>query len=53
MVQEGAIAAIDGETVALPAETICLHSDTPGAVTIAQAIVTALRNHGIQIRSCA
>jgi len=38
MITSGHVTAIDGTSVALKCETVCLHSDTPAAVAIAQAI---------------
>ena len=39
-----------GEVVAVDARTICLHSDTPGAVDFARAIAARLREAGVEIR---
>ncbi|MDA8129619.1 MAG: 5-oxoprolinase subunit PxpA [Betaproteobacteria bacterium] len=36
------IAALDGELLSIRAETLCLHSDTPGALNIARAVHAAL-----------
>jgi UPF0271 protein len=33
------------------ADTICIHSDTPGAAAIAAAVARALRGHGIELRA--
>ncbi len=38
LVQEGVIEAIDGTELALQADTICIHSDTPTALDIARAL---------------
>ena len=37
-----AIAALDGSSLQIAADTLCLHSDTPGAQIIAQAVHAAL-----------
>lgn len=36
------IAALDGSPLRLAADTLCLHSDTPGAIGIARAVAQAL-----------
>ena len=43
----------DGSTIAVNAQTICIHSDTPGAPTIAAAVRETLRSAGIAIRALA
>ncbi len=45
---DGVVMAVDGSRVALRAETICCHGDTPGAVEIASAVRAAL---GPEIRA--
>lgn len=50
---DGEIVAIDGTRLATNAETICLHSDTTGAVDLALNIRAALDNEGISVRSFA
>lgn len=50
---EGRIAAIDGTVIALAADTLCLHGDTPGAVEHARAVRTALEAAGITVRPLA
>lgn len=50
---EGEIVAFDGTRIATNAETICLHSDTAGAVDLAVNIRTAIDNEGINVRSFA
>lgn len=42
--KEGRVIAADGSVVALRAETICCHGDTPGAVGIAASVRDALQN---------
>ncbi|GAB5470366.1 MAG: LamB/YcsF family protein [Rhodospirillales bacterium] len=44
-VEEGKTKAISGKDVAVKVETICVHSDTPGAVAVAQAVKAALAPH--------
>lgn len=51
--REGRVAAADGSIVALAADTICLHGDTPGAVEHARAVRAALESAGIAVRALA
>ena len=50
MVRDGVVIAVDGSSVRLTADTICLHGDTPGAVGHARAIRAALEAAGIAVR---
>ncbi len=52
LVTEGSIDTIDGERLAIEADTICIHSDTPNAVEIAESIARRFRQVGIEIRQC-
>ena len=45
------VQARDGSEITLPVATLCLHGDTPGALSMARAVRRALLEHGIQIRS--
>lgn len=51
MVTEGQVGTIEGGTVAVRAETLCIHGDNPQALTIASAIREALRIEGIEIKT--
>ncbi len=42
-IQEGKTRAISGRDVPVRADTICVHSDTPGAIDLAKAVHSALR----------
>lgn len=46
---EGTAAALTGEIVHMPADTICLHGDTPGAVALAAALRRAFEDAGITL----
>jgi UPF0271 protein len=46
----GDVVASDGSRVSLTARTLCLHSDTPGAVGFARAVAAGLREAGVGIR---
>lgn len=50
IVQQGNVVASDATVVALQADTICIHGDTPGAAKIAEAVHQALREAGITLR---
>jgi UPF0271 protein len=45
----GAVAAVDGSLLRCDADTICIHSDTPGADALAAAIRSGLQAAGVQI----
>lgn len=49
LVQEGTVEAIDGTSVAVSAESVCVHGDSPGAVDIAVAVRKILSDNGIAI----
>src|SRR5690606_22184168 len=49
MVSEGRVQAVTGEWVNVQADTICVHSDTPGAVHIARAVRETLERRGVAV----
>ena len=49
MVKQQDVVTIDGETIALQADTICLHGDTPGAAELARLVRSGLETAGIQV----
>ncbi len=49
IVQDGAVIASDGSRLAVEAQTLCLHGDTPGANRIAGAVRQALERAGVKI----
>jgi 5-oxoprolinase (ATP-hydrolysing) subunit A len=49
MVKQKEVVTIDGATIALQADTICLHGDTPGAADLARQVRRGLESAGIQI----
>ena len=53
LVTEGVVTAVDGSVVAVRAESVCLHGDSPGAVEIARAVRTALDDAGVAVSSFA
>jgi UPF0271 protein len=47
--RDGHVRAVDGSLVAVSAVSLCLHGDTPGAVTLARAVRAALTERGITL----
>jgi UPF0271 protein len=45
----GTVAAIDGTVVAVPARSLCVHGDTPGAVELARSVRAALEAAGVTL----
>lgn len=45
--QTGGWKSLDGPWVAVPARTLCLHGDTPGAVSLAQALRRAMKDEAL------
>jgi 5-oxoprolinase (ATP-hydrolysing) subunit A len=53
MLATGRIQSVDGAEVAVSAQSICVHGDTPGAVAMAVAVRKALADAGLDIRAFA
>jgi UPF0271 protein len=51
MVTTGNVTAVDGSTVALQVESVCVHGDSPGAVQIASAVRDRLKADGIGLKA--
>ncbi len=51
MVRDRRVLAIDGTWVAVRADTVCVHGDSPGAVALAVALKRALDAEGLQLRA--
>ncbi len=51
LVTTGQITGVDGSPLAIEAESICVHGDTPGAVAMAQAVAAALTSAGVTLRA--
>lgn len=51
LVTTGEIQSIEGDVLSLDAETICVHSDTPGAVGLARAVRSALEAAEVTIQA--
>jgi len=50
MATEGTVVAIDGTTISVEAQSICIHGDTPGAVEMAHAVRRAVDDAGVALR---
>ncbi|MEN0128810.1 MAG: 5-oxoprolinase subunit PxpA [Brevundimonas sp.] len=50
---EGVVRAVDGTDVAVGAESVCVHSDTPGAVVLAARVRRTLEAGGVRVRAFA
>jgi UPF0271 protein len=46
---EGVVETASGETIEVPAESICVHGDGPNAVELLEAIHDAVDDHGIEL----
>jgi UPF0271 protein len=53
IVREGRVVAIDGTTVEMAADTLCLHGDNPHALEIARAVREALDAAGVTVQALA
>jgi 5-oxoprolinase (ATP-hydrolysing) subunit A len=51
MVTQKTVVAIDGSVVALEADTMCVHGDTPGSDDLAARIRAGLEKAGVEVRS--
>ncbi|HKV60317.1 MAG TPA: 5-oxoprolinase subunit PxpA [Candidatus Acidoferrum sp.] len=47
--ERGVVIASDGSEVAVEAQTICIHGDTPGAANIAATVARTLREAGVTL----
>jgi 5-oxoprolinase (ATP-hydrolysing) subunit A len=51
IVKRGVVTASDGSELAVTAQTICIHSDTPGATQIVATVAQTLREERVTLRS--
>jgi len=49
MARGQAVTCVDGSSVSVRADTICIHGDTPGAAALARAVRSALTAAGIDV----
>ncbi len=50
LIETGTVETIDGKTLELEFDSICVHGDTPGALEMIRAIRGKLADHGIAIQ---
>jgi 5-oxoprolinase (ATP-hydrolysing) subunit A len=51
IVEQGTVVASGGAEIAVNAQTICIHGDTPGAPKIAAAVAQTLRQAGVELKA--
>jgi len=51
MLGEGKVRSVEGVDVDVRAETVCLHGDTPGAVSFARTLTARLEKEGVSVRA--
>lgn len=51
LAEERQVRTIDGSVIDLPCDSVCLHGDTPGAVSLAQQVRERLASAGITLRA--
>jgi UPF0271 protein len=51
MVLEGKVVARDGSNLSIKVDTICVHSDTPGAAELAAAVRERLERAGVELKA--
>jgi UPF0271 protein len=49
MAVDGTVVAVDGSTVSVAAESLCVHGDTPAAVEVARRVRATLTDAGVQL----
>jgi UPF0271 protein len=49
MAVDRVVEAVDGSVIPMPVQSLCVHGDTPGAVVMATAVRTALREAGVDV----
>ncbi|MDF8264375.1 LamB/YcsF family protein [Luteipulveratus flavus] len=51
LVTGGTVRSVDGTDVAVDAESVCVHGDSPGAVRMARAVRDTLTENGVDVES--
>jgi UPF0271 protein len=51
MVTAGFVTAVDGSTIDVHVESVCVHGDSPGAVRIATAVRDRLKAAGTDLKA--
>lgn len=52
MVEEGGVLTASGQLLPVGIDTVCVHGDTPGALTAARAVRAGLERAGIAVEAC-
>lgn len=50
LAEEGTLTAVDGATIRVRAESICVHGDTPGSAAMAAEVRAGLERAGVEVR---
>jgi 5-oxoprolinase (ATP-hydrolysing) subunit A len=50
MAKEGKVIAVDGTSIPLVVQTLCVHGDTPTAVDLVKSIRTILKNNSVEVK---
>jgi UPF0271 protein len=50
LAQDGEVVAVDGTVLAMKVESLCVHGDTPGAVSLARQVRAALEHAGAVVQ---
>jgi UPF0271 protein len=50
MAKEGKVIAVEGTTIPLEVQTLCVHGDTPTAVDLVKNIRTILKDNGVEVK---
>ena len=51
MATTGVVDAVDGTSLLMPVESVCVHGDTPGAVALARAVRAGLAEVGVPVHA--
>jgi UPF0271 protein len=51
LAEDGQVTARNGDEIAVRADTLCIHGDTPGAAEKARAVRDVLETYGVEIRA--
>lgn len=51
MVTTGRVTAVDGSTIPISVESVCVHGDSPGALQIASAVRDHLKAGGVDVKA--
>jgi UPF0271 protein len=49
MLQDGAVTSVNGKTLKVAIDTVCVHGDNPGSVALARALRAALEAQGVAV----